>query len=137
MKKLFLFIIIAAIFTSCSIDDENTTFTKELVPAVSVELPDTLLFRQNHTFTITYKRPTSCHVFNGFSLETKNDTLFIGVVNAVYPENNCETLSDEEVTKELNFFVERNDFYIFKFWQGLDEAGNPFFLTKEVPVRME
>lgn len=136
MKKLLLVTIITAIFASCSIDDENTTFTKELVPIVAVELPDTLVFRQNHTFTITYERPTSCHVFNGFSHETKSDTLFIGAVNALYPENNCEELSDEEVTKELDFFVERTDFYIFKFWQGLDEDGNPFFLTKEVPVKM-
>ena len=35
---------------------------------------------------------------------------------------------------DLNFIVERDDFYIFKFYQGEDSNGDAQFLTVEVPV---
>lgn len=137
MKKVLWLLGIVLVFASCSLDDESTTFTQELVPIVSVETPDTLVLFQKHTFSITYERPTSCHVFDGYSYEKKQDTLYIGVVNDVYVQNNCEPLTNEEVTTDLNFVPERSGFYVFRFWQGLDEVGDPIYLTKEIPVTME
>ena len=138
MKKLALFIAVLFCFTGCSLDDgNNTTFTYELVPTLAVEIPDTLFFQNTYAFEVTYERPTNCHFFDGFSFEINENERIIGVVNGVYENPDCEPSDTLTGIVNLNFVVKRNDFYIFKFWQGNDEDGEPIFLTKEVPVKTE
>jgi len=43
-------------------------------------------------------------------------------------------LEDSIVASTFNFKVTSNGSYIFKFWQGEDEAGETQYLTIEVPV---
>ena len=52
-------------------------------------------------------------------------------------ENNCEDLEDELATKKLPFEVIRQDYYIFKFWQGINANEEDIFLTKRIPVKIE
>ena len=49
----------------------------------------------------------------------------------------CETLENELVENTFNFKVTSNGSYIFKFWQGEDEAGEDQYLTIEIPVEEE
>lgn len=139
MKKIFLFLGIILSFASCSIDDdERTTFVSELVPVVSVEAPDSLVFRGIDTLKITYNKPTTCHVFRGFQTDKKGDTIYIGVVNDVYVQESCEPLTDENKVVPLIFRIEENrDSYFFKFWKGKDEDGKSIFSeTIEIPVKV-
>ncbi|HET8809671.1 MAG TPA: hypothetical protein VFM65_05340 [Flavobacteriaceae bacterium] len=137
MKKVVLISVVFLSLLGCLPNDEHTTFTQELVPIVSVSVPDTLVFREDYTFEITYDRPSNCHAFRGFWYEKNENERIIGVINDVYNNPNCQAPEDSLATAELNFEVLRDDFYIFKFWQGEDENGEPIYLTKEVPVKME
>jgi hypothetical protein len=138
MKKLVPLLALVLIFIGCSLDDEPaTTFTYDLVPVDSVAIPDTLVFKELYTFEITYQRPTSCHAFAGFDYQRDGNERIIGVICAVYDNQDCEELVDETAVAELDFKVERNDYYVFKFWQGEDEEGEPIFLTDTIPVALE
>lgn len=137
MKNLVLLVAVL-IFTGCSVDnDTRTTFTYELVPTVAVQIPDTLVYQNTYNFEITFERPTQCHFFEGFNYEKDGNTRLIGVINGIFDNPECEPLDTVTAVANLNFIAERNDFYIFKFWQGENENGEPIFLTKEVPVKVQ
>lgn len=134
MKKNVLLIVFLICAAGCTLEDEGTTYSSELVPVTTVEIPDTLVFRNHYTFKISYQRPTDCYFFDGFSYEQNANEFLFAVVNGVYENPHCEPVESDTTTVNLNFAVNRNDFYIFKFWQGKDANGEPIFLTKEVPV---
>lgn len=138
MKKLIWFGIALFCCVSCSLnDDNNTTFTYELVPITAAEIPDTLIYHNTYLFDITYQRPSDCHFFEGFSYEAQGNERIIGVVNGVYENPTCQIIDSLTAEVSLKFIVERNDFYTFKFWQGEDADGESIFITKEVPVKIE
>lgn len=140
MKKLVPALALVLIFFSCSIDDgPETTFTYDLVPVDSVSMPDTLIFKHKYTFDVVYERPTSCHAFAGFDYLRDGNERTVGVICAVYGQSGnkgegCEALVEETALAKMDFRAERNDYYIFKFWQGENEKGESVFLTDTIPV---
>lgn len=134
MKKIILLISFILI-TGCSVGDEGSGIMQELVPVVSVELPETLTFRQTHEIVVTFKKPSTCHSFSGFDIQKDENEITVGVVTSFDTNNNnCETTGNLTTSARLNFVADRDDFYIFKFWQGENEDGDVQFLIKEVPV---
>lgn len=138
MKKILLLTMLVLLLVSCSLDDDTSPdFSYQLAPVVSVEIPDTLDFQQTYNFDVEYKQPSTCHVFYGYDYRSEGNQRFIGVKNTVYLEEGCEGLSENNTAHhDLNFVVERKDYYIFNFWQGVDDEGEPVYLTKEIPVKM-
>ncbi len=134
MKKLTLLIFVACLILGCSKDD-GESLNQELAPTVSVNIPDSLKTGQAYEFDVLYKKTTHCHYFSGFDVSKDENTIVVGVVNNYRSvNNNCSTNGNLQETAKLNFVVEREDFYIFRFWQGKSSVGEDMFLTKEVPI---
>jgi len=134
MKKLLLSTIVAILSIGCSKDD-GESINQELVPTVSINIPDSLKTGQAYEFDVLYKKTTNCHYFSGFDISKNENTIVVGVVNNYSSViNNCSTNGNLQETAKLNFVVEREDFYIFKFWQGKSSVGEDIFLKKEVPI---
>ncbi len=134
MKKLVPLIFAVVLFVSCSMDDEASNLTQILAPTLSVDLPESFVFGQTYEIGINYKRPTNCHNFSGLDLARNLNTITIGVVTSYRTTNtNCVSTGNLDATATINFVAEREDFYIFKFWQGRT-AGSDNFLIVEVPV---
>jgi len=134
MKRLLAITFIAFITLSCSKDDSES-LQQELVPTVSVNIPDSLKTGQAYEFEVLYKKTSNCHYFSGFDVSKNEQTIIVGVVNNYSSvNNNCSTNGNLQEAAKLNFVVEREDFYIFKFWQGKSSVGEDIFLTKEVPI---
>ena len=134
MKKLPLLIFVAYLILGCSKDD-GESLNQELAPTVSVNIPDSLKTGQAYEFDVLYKKTTHCHSFSGFDVSKNENTIVVGVVNNYRSvNNNCSTNGNLQETAKLNFVVEREDFYIFRFWQGKSSVGEDMFLTKEVPI---
>ncbi len=133
MKKLLLLIFV--FFTlSCS-KDESDSINQELASTIAVDLPERLVYGQAYEFEVHFKKTTECHYFSGFDVSKNNNTIVIGVVNSLNSNNiNCNVTGNARDTAKLNFVVEREDFYIFKFWQGSSSVGEDRFLIKEVPI---
>ncbi|MGL2965348.1 hypothetical protein [Flavobacterium sp. XGLA_31] len=139
MKKIISLIVLVFLFNACSLDDSNTPkYTLELLPVESVEIPTEFSLGNTYPIIIHYKRPTTCHYYNGIYYEKGTgdeiNVRTIAVENAVLQSNGCQNLTDSIVDCSFNFMPTNTGSYIFKFWHGKDTNGNNTFLQYEIPV---
>lgn len=107
---------------------------QNLAVVTSVEMPENFEFSREHRIKVDFKRQTSCDRFSGFDVSKNGNTITVGVVTSYRTSSTlCSTTGNMQASAELNFVAERDDFYIFKFWQG-EVNGEVQFLTVEVPV---
>ncbi|WP_396602675.1 hypothetical protein [Algibacter sp. R77976] len=134
MKKLLVLCLTLIICASCSIDDDNTSYSFEILPVESVDIPDEFMMGEVYPITVSYFRPSNCHAFKEFYYLKENNERTVAPITYVFDQNNCETIDDDLVEATFNFQVTSNGSYIFKFWQGEDTDGETQYLTIEVPV---
>ncbi|WGK65757.1 hypothetical protein [Croceiramulus getboli] len=135
MKKFFVLVGLIIFCSSCSVDDDGLRFRYELSPIVDVEIPDTFEFGFVYDIPITYLRESSCHGFEGFENIRRDSTRTVAVVSTVIEDDTCEPLLDDLRTVSFPFEVLFSQTYVFNFYQGDDENGEPIYLTKMVPVK--
>jgi len=131
MKKILFAFFSLILFISCS--DDDTNYHYELLPIVEAEVPNEFEFGEIYNITVKYIRPDDCYIYSDILYEYDFDTRNVAVISTVVEENNCEIINKEE---RLTFRVQalQTSPYIFKFWQGDDDNGNPIYLIVEVPV---
>jgi hypothetical protein len=139
MKKLVSILILAVVaaftFSSCEIgDDNNLNYHFELIPIDSVTLPEAFVMGQTHPIKVYYRRPTSCHFYEGFYYEKDLNVRTVAVQASVIESNDCAELNEEPIEASFDFVPTSNGTYVFKFYKGQDESGNNLFLEYEVPV---
>ena len=133
MKQYVILLLAVLTFISCSDDDDNDEYHFEYVPVLSADVPDEFVFGRTYTLYVQYELPNSCYYYYSF------DYFYDGASREIYPialVNDTDVC--EEVTSEGEFIVRvtasQSEPYLFKFWQGEDEDGEPVFLEIEVPV---
>ncbi len=133
MKRLMFLFLLAFAVNSCSTDDGETS-QEVLLPIQSVIMPDSYLLNNIATIQVSYKRPTDCHIFNGFQIDTNDRDSRIGIKALKFDQPNC--MSDDESLYEfpLNWTPTEVGTYTFRFWTGNDSAGVPQYITHEVVV---
>ncbi|MDT0294765.1 hypothetical protein ACFQ3R_03605 [Mesonia ostreae] len=138
MKNFTLFIILLVTLASCSSDDiDDVDFTYELMPISMANIPDTLTYGENSIITLDYLRPSTCHAFAGFNVIENEQEITLSILNTVVQNgSNCENLDNVTASENFEFLVEREDYYIFKIYEGIDEEGNEVYLTKEVMIQL-
>lgn len=131
MKKILFAFFSLILMLSCS--DDDTNYHYELLPIVEAEVPNEFEFGKIYNITVKYIRPDDCYIYSDILYEYDFDARNVAVISTVIEDNNCEILDVEE---RLTFRVQalQTSPYIFKFWQGDDENGNPIYLIIEVPV---
>lgn len=139
MRKILFLALIAffLLITSCSINDDTVNVQFQLVPVETVIMPTEFTLGETYTISVTYKRPTDCHVFHSFeyvagSTNTSN-VRTVAIVNLFTP-GNCTQLEDNFKTQTFNFNVLNTNPYIFKFWQGKNDDNEDMYLEYEIPV---
>jgi ABC-type enterochelin transport system substrate-binding protein len=139
MKKVFLILGLAALVTSCSLnDDDGQNVNIEYAKITNVELPDTLVIGNRYSFPIT-SEINDCSSFYGFQVDPTNPTLkdsirYVGALNRVVENANCGTSTDT-ISNNLNFEVLFDYSYTFKFLTDFDANDKPIYLTKVIPVK--
>ena len=135
MKKLIALSLALVLLVSCSIDNENgSNYSFEILPVESVDIPSEFTLGETYPITVTYLKPSSCHLFKEFYYSKNLNERTVAPITIVYEDNNCETLDTTTEDATFNFIVTSNGSYIFKFWQGEDANGEDQYLTIEVPV---
>ncbi|MCK4561785.1 MAG: hypothetical protein KAT78_02670 [Flavobacteriaceae bacterium] len=131
MKKILFAFFSLILLLSCSDDSKNYHY--ELLPIIEVEVPDEFEFGNIYDITVKYIRPDDCYIYSDILYEYDFYTRNVAVISTIIEDNNCEIL---EIEERLTFRVQalQTSPYIFKFWQGDDENGNPIYLIIEVPV---
>ncbi|MDA9069514.1 hypothetical protein N8258_00655 [Algibacter sp.] len=134
MKRLVVFCLTLMLFASCSADDDSTSFSFEVLPVESVDIPDEFELGETYPITVSYLRPSTCHGFKEFYYLKENNERTVAPITYIFDNNDRETLEDNLVEATFNFIVTSNGSYIFKFWQGEDTDGETQYLIIEVPV---
>lgn len=134
MKKLITLFILFISTLSCSVENESNTIYYETLPVESVIIPDVFYLGDSSPIEITYKRPSTCHGFDGFYYEKDDFTRTIAIRNYVVQNTECTGLNNVLKTEVLNFSGTTVGTHIFKFWTGKDTNGNDTFLTFEREV---
>jgi hypothetical protein len=133
MKKIIALFILVVLFNSCT-PDNGPIYSLAILPIESVDIPASFTLGSTYPITVHYKRPTTCHYFNGLYYKKYLNTRTVAIEAAVEQRNNCQPLTNEIVNYSFNFYVTSNGSYIFKFWHGKDDQGNDIYLEYEIPV---
>jgi len=131
-----LILCLVFIISSCELSDDGLQVTYEAVSIDSVQLPQTFTFGERYDIPVFYKRPTSCHVFEGFNVEASLNERTIASVLARFNAGEC---IEENVVEEqyLRFTAASNGTYVFKFLTNQDVNGDgtgPDYLEYEIQV---
>ncbi|RTE54913.1 hypothetical protein EHW67_07055 [Arenibacter aquaticus] len=137
MKRVIFLLLVAtfALITSCEIDDD-VNYHFEALEVKSVEMPESFDFGEIYNIKVTYFRPDNCTFFEGFDV-VKEDTTTRKVVTigtVVEDEDEECTGAGEELVSSFNFEVIYDETYLFRYWTGEDENGEPTYLEISVPV---
>lgn len=119
---------------SCSLNDDSTNYSFEVLPVESVDIPDEFELGNTYPITVHYEKPSTCHGFKEFYYYKENNERTVAPITVVFENNDCETLENHTAEATFNFIVTSNGSYIFKFWQGEDTNGEAQYLIIEVPV---
>lgn len=140
MKKIALLLIAAITIMSCSLEESNEPrFYYEVLPVEGFEVPQGVYLGQNYEIKMTYKMPSSCHVYEGCYYKTEGYTTIVGIQTYVLESEDCEEFENQELIEtSFTFKVDglQNALqpYIFKFYKGKDTNGNDIFEEVSVPV---
>ena len=134
MKKVLALLLSVMLVASCSLEDDSPDFQFEILPVESVIMPAQFTAGVAEEISLTFIRPTGCHIFNDFYYVSDGNQRTVAVVASV-SNSSCETDINEEVEVSFDFLPqELYQSYTFRFWQGVDENEEDVYYTVEVPV---
>lgn len=137
MKKALVrlcYILILISFYSCSLDGDDENFQFTVLETVTADFPEAFELNGMYNIEVILRRPNGCTFFEGFEANSPAlTTRIVSAVGTVLTDQPC-TEAIEEVTATFNFRVDFTDTYLFQFYAGVDQAGNPIFIDYEVPV---
>ncbi|MET0760301.1 MAG: hypothetical protein ABWZ56_07765, partial [Flavobacterium sp.] len=132
-KNLVFFFMLVFAVSSCSVDGVPQSEVVAL-PIESVIMPNTFAVDSISKIILKYRRPTDCHVFNGFYYDI-NENIRTVAINAVkLNQDNCQDDSQNLFEVPLNFKPTVEGNCIFKFWTGTDTNGVDQYLIYEIEV---
>jgi hypothetical protein len=134
MKKIALFIVLITSFIGCSINNDNTSYTYDVLPIDSYVVPTSFTLGQTYEIKLKYQNPSSCHIFQGIYYDKNLNTRTIAIQTAVKNNQTCSTEIPPLSEVSFNFEVTSNGSYIFKFYKGKDANGEDIFEDVEIPV---
>jgi hypothetical protein len=139
MKKLILLFVTLIFIASCTPEESDTVpFHMEFVPVHDFQLPDYVMRGYQYDVIVTYLKPTDCHYFQGFYIDPQGPVITIAPQAMVIEDNDCMYLDSSNLEEESFEFTCENTYpynnYIFKFYQGEDQMGQPVFYEREVPI---
>lgn len=132
MKKYLLLLLAVITLFGCNSNDDDNYYFK-YVPVVSADVPVEFVYGNTYRLIVNYEMPNNCYGFYSYDYiynGTERDIAPIAIVNG---DATCDQIPYEG---QFFIFVEalQSEPYIFNFWQGEDDQGEPIYLTIEVPV---
>ena len=134
MKKIILLLLIAITISSCSLSDTpDRDFV--VIPVETVTLPDSYTAGNIAHIMVKYRRPTQCHIFDGFYYDINENVRTVAIQAVKLNQNNCPDDSASLYEVPLDFKPTTAGDYTFKFWTGVDENGVDQYLVYDVVVQ--
>ncbi|WP_224484280.1 hypothetical protein [Robertkochia aurantiaca] len=139
MKRIGIWMTAIVVFinlNACDLsDDDGVNFFFEPLQVTAAEFPESFELGEVYRIQVDYLRPTDCHFFEGFDFSVNAQTeRTIIAVGLVENREDCEVLSNEELTQFFDFEVRFTGTYTFRFFTGKNSNGENEYLVYEVPV---
>lgn len=132
--SIFCCISLLYILNSCSIERSDSNFNFTVLETVSADFPEAFEINETYDIDVVLLRPDSCSFFEGFEVTSPElTTRVIAAVGTVLTNQECSVVL-EEITTTITFRIDYPGPYLFRFFIGVDELGNPLFQEYEVPV---
>ena len=133
MKQYLILFFAVITFAGCSSNDDDDNYHFEYVPVLSADVPVEFVYGETYRLNVIYEMPNSCYSFYHYDYIYDGASRIIATIAIVNDDEACT-----QATYEGSFFILvqalQYEPYIFNFWQGDDEDGEPIYLTFEVPV---
>ena len=134
MKKIALLILIVITISSCSVgDSSDRDFV--LIPVETITMPDSYTVGNISKIMIKYRRPTQCHIFNGFYYDINENVRTVAIQAVKLNQSNCPDDSENIYEVPLDFKPTTAGDYTFKFWTGVDGNGVDQYVEYDVVVQ--
>ncbi|HEX9981503.1 MAG TPA: hypothetical protein VGB50_13160 [Flavobacterium sp.] len=132
MKKIAFALFAAFLMIGCDVGEDRPTVVV-IGPVEDVTMASTYKVDSVSKIMIRYKRPSDCHIFNGFYYTAEDFQRNVAVQFAKLDEPNCQP-DDTEYEIPLNFKPTAAGTYTFKFWNGRETDGTDTFIETEAIV---
>ncbi|WP_299217329.1 hypothetical protein [uncultured Dokdonia sp.] len=135
MKNISIASIILLLLVGCSTDDAPFFFFEVTPVDIVSNVPDFFVVGKTDTIQVTYKRPSTCHGFNGFDIVNDGDVREIAIITKVVQgRTTCSDLENDVRTAPLVITPEEAGQLNLSFFTGNNEIGDPTFVTFNVPI---
>ena len=136
MKRMLLVmvLVLTGLFLGSCNNDNGATIEFHALQITDAELPESFALNTTYEINVTYVRPDGCTYFEGFDVAQRDSTIReVVAIGSTYINQQC-TQEIAELEESFLFRVVHDQTYLFRFWQGQDEDGEPIFLEMQVPV---
>lgn len=121
----------------CDISDDGAKYYFVPLQITAVDVPESFQLNESYNIGVTYLRPNGCTGFQGFDViseESEAHTIRqVVAIGAEFDESPCEEIN-EELQENFQFICLYSKPYLFRFYTGDNEAGEPQYLEVEVAV---
>lgn len=138
MKRVFTATLICVVtmwMGGCDIDnDQNFHFVTLRI--VDADVPESFDQNEVYDITVTYERNNGCVFFEGFDVQDVDLTTrnIVAIGSELTNTDTACTQAVEQVEANFTFRVLYTEPYLFRFYTGDDEDGNPQYLEYTIEV---
>lgn len=135
IKKLSIIPIVLLLLIGCSTDD-TPSFFFEVTPVESISnVPDVFVVGHTDTIQVSYRRPSTCHAFNGFDISNEGEVREVAIITKIVEGRSmCSDLENDLRTALLTITPEVAGQLNLLFFTGNNATGDPTFVTFNVPI---
>lgn len=129
-----LILLLLSLNLSCTSDDDEMEYHFVSLRIIDAELPVSFQLNQTYEIGVTYVLPNGCTAMEGFDVISEGQTTRRVVAIGTEQVDMACTQEIREVETQFRFICLYSDTYLFRFYTGMNEAGEPQYLEYEVPV---
>ncbi len=75
----------------------------EILPVESVVMPESYRVDSTSQIAVRYRRPTTCHIFNGFYYDINDFTRTVAIESLKLDQDNCTDATERIVRSSIGF----------------------------------
>lgn len=133
IKGFSVFVLMLLSF-GCDVNDDEVNYHFVTLNIVDAQLPEAFRINETYEVRVTYQVPNGCTSFEGFDIISESYTTRRVVAIGIEVDDRACTQALQEVETSFQFICLYNQPYLFRFFTGMDEDGEPQYLEVEVPV---
>lgn|GEM_PF-2334717 len=131
LRIAYATIIVSLLCLSCL--EESDVDIVQRAAVLNAEVPDTLVTQETYNIPLTYDKITNCHEFSDFNIVERADDVLVTINTKLQDEGDCNVTDINEGQVDLEYSVERQSDFTFRFFQEV-QNNEVIYLNRDVVV---